>query len=89
VPRSSLISALTVASAFRATRLYPALGGDVIANGQVSGNAVQFDIGTSDLDNAGTLSGNSMSGTLTLRIATGRWRGSRPVANLALPLLED
>lgn len=48
-----------------------ALGGDVIANGQMTGNAVQFDIGTQDVHNAGTLSGNSMSGTVTFRIATG------------------
>jgi len=48
-----------------------ALGGDVVANGQVTGNAVQFDIGTQDIHNVGTLSGNSMSGTITLRVDTG------------------
>lgn len=51
--------------------LNESLSGDVIANGQVTGNAVQFDIGTPDIHNAGTLSGNSMSGTMTLRVATG------------------
>ena len=47
------------------------LGNDIVANGQINGTAVQFDIGTQDVHNVGTLSGNSMSGTLTLRIATG------------------
>ena len=42
------------------------LGGDVVANGTVNGNAVAFDIGTQDFHNAGTLSGNSMSGNVTV-----------------------
>lgn len=42
------------------------LGGDVIANGVVNGNAIQFDIGTSDFHNIGTLSGASISGTTTV-----------------------
>lgn len=44
------------------------LGSDVIANGVVNGNAVQFDIGSSDFHNAGTLSGNSISGTATINV---------------------
>jgi hypothetical protein len=48
-----------------------ALGGDIVANGKVIGNTVQFDIGTQDVHNVGTISGNSMSGTVTFRIATG------------------
>ena len=47
------------------------LGNDVIANGLINGNGIQFDIGTQDLHNTGTLSGNSMSGTVTIRVATG------------------
>lgn len=47
------------------------LGDDVIANGQIIGNAIQFDIGTSDVHNAGSLNGNSMSGVLTLRAESG------------------
>jgi hypothetical protein len=47
------------------------LGNDVIANGQINGTAVQFDIGTSDVHNVGTLNGNSISGAVTLRIAAG------------------
>ena len=47
------------------------LGNDVIANGQITGNAIQFDIGTSDVHNSGSLSGNSMSGLLTLRAEVG------------------
>jgi hypothetical protein len=47
------------------------LGNDVVANGQINGNAVQFDIGTSDVHNTGTVSGNSMSGTISLRVNTG------------------
>ena len=42
------------------------LGGDVIINGAVNGNSISFDIGTPDFHNAGTLSGNSMSGTVTV-----------------------
>lgn len=45
------------------------LGTAPIANGQVSGSSVQFDIGTSDLHNAGTRNGNSITGTLTARVA--------------------
>ena len=44
------------------------LGGDIIANGTISGNAIQFDIGNSDFHNAGTLSGNSISGTVTVHV---------------------
>ena len=51
--------------------LNESLGGDVIANGQITGNAVQFDIGGQDLHNVGTLSGNSMSGTVTISVPTG------------------
>jgi hypothetical protein len=46
------------------------LGSDVVANGQISGNSVQFDIGTSDIHNSGTLSGNSISGIVTLRVVS-------------------
>jgi hypothetical protein len=44
------------------------LGSDVIANGVVNGNAVQFDIGTSDFHNTGTLSGNTISGTAAVNV---------------------
>jgi len=47
------------------------LGSDVVANGQISGNSVQFDIGTADFHNSGTLSGNSISGLVTLRLSNG------------------
>lgn len=47
------------------------LGNDVIANGVVTGNSIQFDIGTQDLHNTGTVSGNSMSGNITIRIVAG------------------
>ncbi len=43
------------------------LGGDIIANGLLNGTAVQFDIGTQDIHNVGSLSGNSISGTVTIR----------------------
>jgi hypothetical protein len=45
-----------------------ALGGDIVANGHINGTAIDFDIGTSDYHNVGTISGNSISGTVTLRI---------------------
>jgi hypothetical protein len=47
------------------------LDNDVVINGVVSGNNVAFDIGTTDAHNAGTISGGSMNGTLTLRITAG------------------
>jgi hypothetical protein len=45
------------------------LGGDVVANGQINGNAVQFDIGTQDIHNVGSMSGNSISGIVTVLVA--------------------
>jgi hypothetical protein len=53
------------------TLVHSAIANDVIANGQINGNSVSFDIGTSDLHNTGTLSGNSLSGQLSARINTG------------------
>lgn len=47
------------------------LGSDVVANGTIVGNTVAFDIGTSDIHDAGTISGNSMSGTVTIRLDLG------------------
>ena len=47
------------------------LGGDVIANGVINGNSVQFDIGTQDIHNVGTLTGSSIAGVVTLRVQTG------------------
>src|SRR5215467_5881863 len=47
------------------------LDNDVVTNGVVSGNNVAFDIGSADAHNAGTISGSSMNGTLTLRITAG------------------
>lgn len=47
------------------------LGGDVVANGTISGSNISFDIGTSDFHNAGTINGNSINGTVTLHINTG------------------
>jgi hypothetical protein len=47
------------------------LDNDPVANGVVSGNNVAFDIGTSDAHNAGTISGGTMNGTLTLRVTVG------------------
>ncbi len=44
------------------------LGNDVIANGQVNGNSVSFDIGTPDIHNTGTRSGESISGQITIRL---------------------
>ena len=46
------------------------LGNDVVANGHIDGNAVQFDISTQDIHNTGTLSGNSMSGSVTIRVVS-------------------
>ncbi|HEY8468350.1 MAG TPA: hypothetical protein VIL18_01845 [Longimicrobiales bacterium] len=43
----------------------------VVANGSINGNQVVFDIDTSDWRNTGTLSGNSMSGVVNVRIDMG------------------
>ena len=47
------------------------LGTATIANGKIDGSAVEFDFDTQDIHNAGTLSGNSMSGTVTVRADVG------------------
>jgi len=46
-------------------------GVTAVANGKLSGNRVQFDLGTQDVHNAGSLTGNSMSGTIMLRAPAG------------------
>ncbi len=48
------------------------IGSGPVANGSVtSAGAVSFDIDTQDWRNTGTLSGNSMSGTVTVRLDLG------------------
>lgn len=47
------------------------LPGSVVVNGLVNGNNVQFDIETSDYHNTGTMSGSSMSGTVSIRLDLG------------------
>lgn len=47
------------------------LPGSVVVNGLVNGNNVQFDIETSDYRNTGTVSGSSMSGTVSIRLDLG------------------
>jgi hypothetical protein len=47
------------------------LGTTPLANGQINGNAVQFDFGTADIHNAGTLNGKTISGTVTVRADAG------------------
>jgi len=47
-----------------------ALSSDIVASGVISGNSVEFDIGTQDIHNSGVLAGNSMSGTVTIRVTT-------------------
>ncbi|MGH7510253.1 MAG: hypothetical protein ACREMZ_12400 [Gemmatimonadales bacterium] len=42
-----------------------------VVNGSVSGNAVQFDLDTQDVHHTGSLSGNSMSGTVRWTIDFG------------------
>ena len=58
-----------------------------IVSGQITGNSVTFDFETSDWRNTGTISGNSMSGTVTVRVdfgagigvlvLTGNWAAAR------------
>ena len=48
-----------------------AVSGQVIANAVRNGNSVTFDISTHDFHNVGTLSGDFISGTVTLRLLVG------------------
>ena len=61
----------TVTCVFGTQTETDSLGIGSIANGQVSGNSVQFDIGSSELHHTGTRSGNSVTGTLTATIDDG------------------
>jgi hypothetical protein len=45
-----------------------ALDGLTIVNGTINGHAVQFDIGTPDIHSVGTLTGNSISGMVTIHV---------------------
>ena len=61
----------TLTCAFLGTSETDSLGTGFITNGQVSGNAVQFDIGSSAFHHAGTRAGNSVTGTLTAMVDDG------------------
>ena len=62
------------------------IGTGIVLNGSVTGSAVAFDLDTSDWHNGGSINGNSMSGTATIRVVvggllytlTGTWGASRP-----------
>ena len=45
-----------------------AVGSGVVVSGSLVGNAVSFDLDTSDWRNTGSVTGNSMSGTVTVRV---------------------
>jgi hypothetical protein len=47
-----------------------AIGTGTVANGTVSDNAVAFDFDTQDWANTGSASGNTISGTATVRLVT-------------------
>lgn len=47
------------------------VGTGIVATGSIAGNGVTFDLDTSDWRNTGTLSGNSMSGTVLVRLVIG------------------
>ena len=61
------------------------IGTGIVLNGTISGSSVTFDLDTSDWHNGGTINGNSMSGTATIRVVvggvlytlTGTWGASR------------
>jgi hypothetical protein len=62
-----------------------AVGMGTVVTGSLAGTAVSFNLDTSDWHNTGALSGNSMSGTVTVRLVvdnstytlTGNWGASR------------
>lgn len=43
-----------------------AIGGGAVVSGSISGNSVSFNLDTSDWHNSGTMTGGSMSGTVTV-----------------------
>lgn len=61
------------------------IGVGSVVSGSLAGTAVTFDLDTSDWRNSGTVSGNSMSGSLIVRLVidnvaytlTGNWGASR------------
>ncbi len=59
-----------------ATVMDDPLGNQVVVNGTVSGNNLSFDIETPAWHHIGSVSGNSMSGTVTLTIDLGGTTGS-------------
>ncbi|MEN8376962.1 MAG: hypothetical protein ABFS34_16160, partial [Gemmatimonadota bacterium] len=44
------------------------IGGGPVASGTINGTSVTFDMDSSDWRNTGTISGNSMSGTVNVRV---------------------
>ena len=48
-----------------------AIGSGTVVNGSVNGNAISFDFDTQDFHNVGQASGNSISGTATLKLDFG------------------
>jgi len=61
------------------------VGSGTVVNGSLNGTGVSFDLDTGDWHNSGNVSGNSMSGTVTVRlvvnsstvILTGSWAAAR------------
>ncbi len=47
------------------------VAGGAIVSGTISGNTVRFDLDTSDWRNTGTISGDTMSGTVAVRVDDG------------------
>jgi hypothetical protein len=47
------------------------VGAGIVANGSIAGSNVSFDFDSSDHRHTGTLSGNSISGTVTIRLDLG------------------
>lgn len=45
-----------------------AIGGGAVVSGSISGNSVSFNLDTSDWHNSGTITGGSMSGTVTVHL---------------------
>lgn len=65
-----------------------------VTNGQVDGNNVQFDFGTPDWRHTGTVTGGSMSGSVTIILAledevvilNGQWASARQASASLTPL---
>ena len=57
-----------------------ALTSEDITNGQINQSTIRFDIGSPDVHDVGTVTGNSMSGSLVIQFASTSGAGTIPIS---------